>query len=230
MIQARNDADARQKQDRIDADNRQLAAQKELQQGFSSILQNQQESFAGILQKNQKQFIQTLEATKEVNDLAQESLKNITGGDSFPYIVPLIHAGIDPNGKYLLTDVTVTIRPSTDFTTANPAQFFRTGLPVGILNPDGWGKQLGVGISPKPDPGSVDSYIIEIQTQSTLFTQLLQFRKGKNTLPWAYRYSVVKHNFSLFGLRGGTKGADRATSVMNQPWSDDLGKGKLVKP
>jgi hypothetical protein len=86
MLRARSEADAHQIQARIDADARQIAAQKELQQGFSSIIQTQQKSFAEMLGENQKQFTKTLKSTEAIQTLAQESIKTMTGGDSFLYM------------------------------------------------------------------------------------------------------------------------------------------------
>jgi hypothetical protein len=160
---------------------------------------------------------------------SEESLKNITGADSVPYIVPQTHAGADPiplviwnRGKYLLTGVTVIIRNSRDYTNG---QFFnRPELDVGVVHP-GFGRWLRSGISPVPDNDGVDIYIIEISTQSELFTETLRFRKNKNnpTL-WAYSFWVAQQK--ILG-----KGKGMAMPVYNRSqWSDDLGEGKPTKP
>ena len=160
---------------------------------------------------------------------SDESLKNITGEDSIPYIVPQTHAGVDPiplmiwnRGKHLLTGVTVTIRNSKDYT--NGEFLNRPELDVGVVHP-GFGRWLRSGISPTPDNDGVDIYIIWISTQSELFTETLQFRKSKNNpILWAYRFWVAKQK--ILG-----KGRSAAIPVYDRSqWSDDLGEGKPTKP
>ncbi len=171
--------------------------------------------------------IQSQEQFSKIAGLAQESLMNIVGGDSVPYIVPQTHAQtkqipleIWNRGKYILSGVTVVIRNGRDYT--NPASFFsRQQLEVGIVHP-GFGRLLTAGIFPNPDSTGVDDYIIEISTQSDLFVETLNFRKSKYSLPWAYQYWVTKEIIEKPGVTRGVIVVDQSA------WSDDLGEGKPV--
>ena len=203
--------------------------------GVAKILKNQQEQFEAMLTENHRQFSETLESTQRIGKLAQESLRNITGGDSVPYIVPQNHAQTDPlplmiwnHGKYILSGVSVVVRNSKDYASNNPADFFKIPeMQVGVVHP-GFGKLLRSGISPHPDESGIDVYLIEISTQSETFTETLQFRRGKYSLPWAYRYWVNKHTLT----RTSQSNITRSVPVFSRPeWSDDLGDGKpTTKP
>ena len=100
LYRERSDNQAQQAQSRIDEDNR----------------------FAGILEQSQKQFDATmaktgtiLDETQTVARLAENSLDNLTGGDSVAYIAPqAVQNGRVPlvivnAGRYPLTGVTIIV-------------------------------------------------------------------------------------------------------------------------
>ena len=130
-------------------------------------------------------------------------------------------------GKHLLTGVTVTIRNTREWGDPNTsmASFFRPPLEVGVVHP-GWPKVLAQTIEPNPDSKTgVDTYYIEIQTQSEMYVEQLEFRKGHNAFPWAHRYRVTKEIVTV-GLKH-----SETRQIMDIPftrWSDDAGEGKPV--
>jgi uncharacterized membrane protein len=199
--------------------------------------------FAEILQNDQSEFKATMDKSRQLLSMTQESLNNITGGDSFPYVVPQTHARVDPvplfmwdHGRYILTGVSVVIRNTKAYGEGDAAFLSAPEFSVGVVHP-GWGKLLRQGISPKPDASGIDSYEIEMYTQSDFFTEVLRFRKGKYALPWAYQYWVVKHLFGESARRMMPKAArpphgsnvGMSVPVLNTSgWSDDQGDGKPV--
>jgi hypothetical protein len=227
LYKERAENQAQQAKDRHDEDER-----------FKNILNHNQEAFIATM----SQFGTVISTTKGVARLAEESLKNITGADSFPYIVPQTHAGTDTSiplfmwnqGAHLLNvTATITAHKDGDFVTF-PA------MNIGALHP-GWGRLLPQQISPHPDASGVDSYTIELYTQSDFFTEVIHFRKGHNALPWAYQYWVTKQVFGDEAKRyvyrtfpnlpksqkDDTSGA--AIPMKNSGgWSDDLGDGKAL--
>src|SRR5712692_5164946 len=132
-----------------------------------------------------------------ISKLADESFKNITGADSFPYIAPQpapypgpIPLFVWDHGKYMLTGVTITIRRDNDF------NFYQSPVDVGTLHL-GWGKPLPVAIMPKPDEKTgEDIYLADMYTQNGFFTEVMHFRKSKDGKYWASKFWVVDHKFS----------------------------------
>lgn len=169
---------------------------------------------------------QLLASSGKISDLSgqavansKESLRNIMGADSIPCIVPQVYVQVDPvllmifnRGEHLLTGVTVRIRHE-------PAEFFtKPELSVGVVHP-GIGKMLSEGVSPKPDSTGIDTYLIDISTQSEQFSQTLVFRKGKDASPWAYRYWVWKHTLK----RAKGSKAENFEVIRPTKWSDESG-------
>ncbi len=143
---------------------------------------------------------QLLGQGSRIAHLAQESLENITGGESFAVIAPQAHSGLVPIpliirnwGNQTLTGVTVVIRDQLawDFF-SNPYGMFQaeaSALNVGTLHKEEI-KTLNKALDPSTqdcDKGCV--YQIEISAQNFTVTENLVFRKGKK-LPWGYMYTV----------------------------------------
>jgi hypothetical protein len=165
-------------------------------------------------------------ANSNILGVTQESLKNITGADSVPYIVPQSHEAssdlitlmIFNGGKHLLTGVDVEI-----WHTRGEFALNQPRIDVGTLHPGGMGKELGHGISPRPDTSGVDMYLANISTQSYSFSETLQFRHGKYALPWAFKFWVCRQEF-----KNGNGLCVPIKSESEIRWSDDLGDGKPV--
>ncbi|MDQ2710675.1 MAG: hypothetical protein M3Y24_00320 [Acidobacteriota bacterium] len=209
---------------------------------FAKVLKNQQENFTEVLRKDREQFQSTVTHVDSVARLAQESLANITGKNSFPYIVPQTHSGTETiplfmwdHGRHLLSGVTFTIKKwGSDGILTFPE------MDVGVLHP-GWGRPLKAQITPHPDTSSgIDSYDVEMYTQSEFFTEVLQFRKGRNQLRWAYQYWVQRHligdEAKRTALQLKLSNAPNAnfsltiTVLSTKGWSDDLGDGRPSTP
>ncbi len=166
----------------------------------------------------------------------QKLLDNITGGDSFPVVVPQTHAGVPiplciwNRGKSILSGVVITIRNTEDF-----RSFPVNRIEIGTLPPGDFGfQEIPAAISPSLDDKSTvvdgektDSYWIQMSAQSGNFVEILQFRKGKNCLPWAYRYWVDKPVM----ISKTTQKTESTNERMagGPEWSDDLGDGKCLK-
>jgi len=163
----------------------------------------------------------------------QKQLDNLTGGDSFPVVVPQTHAGVPiplviwNRGKSILSGVVITIRNTQDF-----SSFPVNRIEIGTIPPGGFGFQaIPAAISPSLNDQSmvehgekIDSYWIQMSAQNGTFVEILQFRKGKNCLPWAYRYWVDKPV-----MISETAKKTEATNKRMEgrlEWSDDLGDGK----
>lgn len=158
-----------------------------------------------------------------------ELLQNLTGGDSFAFVVPQTHAAtsnglplaIHNRGKYMLTGVTVTVWGPHVFECVNP--FDVVPFYVGTLNP---GEIRTIGLSLKPlvdEKHDTDAYWIRIAAQNFTADQMLNIRKGKWALPWAYRYWVTKTTFRPNGT------STQKFLIKPTEWSDDLGDGKPTK-
>ncbi len=170
---------------------------------------------------SQKQFEATMKSTNliiaansKLLGVTEESLKNITGSDSVPYIVPEPQVGsvvplvIRNQGRHILSGVTVEIRKADDFSFVEPQ------IDIGTLYPGGMGKPLTVALSPAPDASGTAGYEMRISTQSYLFLEIMWFRRNRTPNNyWASRFVVYKVVF---------KGRSSTTyPVINRPWSDD---------
>jgi hypothetical protein len=181
------------RKDRIKSDTEQAAARAASEANFKAI----GNGISSAIAQSQNQFSTTVQHVDHVSGLAEKALNNITGADSIPYLAP--QGGFAPigffmwnDGKNLLSGVSLTIQKWTESGLVKSKE-----LSVGVLHP-GWGKSVDFTISPAPDKSGMDVYEIEINTQSEFFTEIVQFRKGTGSVPWASRYWVVKH---IFGER-----------------------------
>lgn len=149
---------------------------------------------------------------------------DLTGGDSFAYLVPQPHAGTNVlplaiwnHGDYILNGVTVRIRNLRDFT--NPPVFIATPIiTVGVLAPHGFQLLTDV-LHPQPDKSGIDYYWIELSAQNGMVVQNLQIRRGNGSLQWAYRYNVTK----TVHIQEKDKTTGVQSIVLDQmKWSDDF--------
>ena len=222
--------------DRTDATNAEEKRRKEENAQFQAIagrltasIQQSQVHFDVTMEKENA----VLDQTKGVAELSQQNLAAVTGKDSLPCISPQSHAvvnGVVPlvvwnKGKNVLTGVEVRIYSQEEFLDQT-SLFYKPPAELGTLRPE-WPKPLPEGVTPKPDKDGVAHYIAEIWTQNGYYTQVINFRRGKYMLPWAYQYWLThqvqfhpKGNKAI-GMMGKT------TKVCRQPeWSDDLGDGR----
>jgi len=215
------------------------AANEELQ---NASRYDQEFNLLKLLLANQRDFDATmkksgdiLDTTKQVGTLAQENLESITGEGSVPCIVPQSHAVVNGRvplvvwnrGHNNLTGVEVRLLSQAEFLDQESI-FYKPPAELGTLRFE-WPKSLPEGVVPILESNGVANYIAEIWTQNGYYTEVINFRRGKYTLPWAYQYWLNKQ----FGfppkqsLKNELKEAREATKTCSQPkWSDDLGDGK----
>lgn len=130
----------------------------------------------------------------QISQLAGESFRTITGGDSFPYIAPQPTGYPGPvqlymwdRGKYPLTGVTVSIKEDPD------PSYYQPPTDVGVLHP-GWGKRLGVTLVPRIDPKTGYAiFTAEMYTQSSYYTEIIHARPSHDGKFWAFKFWVLKN-------------------------------------
>lgn len=134
--------------------------------------------------------------TSQISQLAEESFRNITGANSFPYVAPQpapypgpVSLFVWDHGKYMLNGVSLKIESMDN---PNP---FTPAIDVGVLH-NGWGRPLSTVIQPNPDAKSgEDIWTIEMYTQSDVFTEIVHFRKSADSKWWANKFWVQKTKF-----------------------------------
>lgn len=136
---------------------------------------------------NSKLQQQVLNQSVAIRSLSQMSLNDITGGNSYPEIIPQstapgapIELALWDEGKYLLSGVSVTVS-DLNHNFGDPREFT-----IGAVHP-GWPRMLPFLLTPKLDKNGVAKYEFEVYTQSALFTEMLGIRKGANG-SWGYEW------------------------------------------
>ncbi|MEO6802448.1 MAG: hypothetical protein ABI197_04285 [Granulicella sp.] len=176
-----------------------------------------------------------LTTTRGVASTAKSNLDQISGKDSYPCIVPQSHAVVDGKipivfynrGKNNLTGVEVQILSPHAFT-QNIGEFYKPSIELGTVNPI-WSKPIPGGISPELDTAGLAGYTFFIWTQNGFYSEVIEFRKGKYDLPWAYRYWLYKRRVFDHAEGRFPKGAQASILMkgcQTPQWSDDLGDGK----
>jgi hypothetical protein len=142
-------------------------------------------------------------------------------------LVPLV---VWNKGVHNLTGVEVRLLSEREFLDGGSI-FYKPPAELGTLRSE-WPKPIPEGVIPKPEDNGVANYIAEIWTQNGYYTEVINFRRGKYMLPWAYQYWLTKQ----FGFppkqpfATEIKEARKAMKACGQnQWSDDLGDGKPVK-
>jgi hypothetical protein len=225
--------------DRQDNEDRHTKANANQLKGFTdigdgikkSILESDR-NFAATMDKENR----VLDTTQSVASLAQRNLDTVTGKDSYPCIVPQSHAvsagGMVPlvvwdKGPNILTGVEVRLMSQAEFLSGGV--FYKPSAELGTMRPE-WPKPLPEGITPVPDGDGIAHYLAEIWTQNGYYTQVINFRHGKYSLPWAYQYWLTQQ--IPFHPKGDPKAngmTAHVTKGCRQPdWSDDLGDGKPI--
>lgn len=184
-----------------------------------------------------------LDVTKTAADLSKQNLDTVSGEGSYPCIVPQSHAvvnGVVPlvvsnRGKNNLTGVEVRIVSDTEFLDGR-SLFYKPPAELGTLRSE-WPKPLPEGVIPKPGDDGVAHYTAEIWTQNGYYIEVINFRRGKYTLPWAYQYWLNQefgfprrqHVKTAEQIRTEVKQGRKALDACSQGvWSDDAGDGRPV--
>jgi hypothetical protein len=143
-----------------------------------------------------------LQTTQQVANLANQNLKNITGGDSYAYVYPStidegdesVQLNVHNYGKYPLSGVVVTIyrvvAGATNPDSTEPYSRMEGSEPVNIgsLAPqEGRTVPVPYGrLHPKPS----DHYRIWINAQNSGVQEYLEFRPSQSGKSWAYRLAA----------------------------------------
>jgi hypothetical protein len=211
----------------------QLANFRAIGNGINTTIKQSQQQFDASMGKAN----QLLDSTQKVSNLAQENLATITGKGSHPCIVPQSHAagrdGAIPlvvwnRGVVPLTGVEIRLLSQSEFLDGE-SLFHKPSVKIDTLRLD-WPKPLPESILPTPGGDGVAHYTAEIWTQNGYYVQVINFRRGKYQLPWAYQYWLNKQTPFLLKASGarGMKG-ELMADCQQEKWSDDLGDGKPVR-
>jgi hypothetical protein len=209
---------------------------------FLDATARQEADFGKVLKQNHDEFEATMARsgmiqtkTEQAADLAKDSLENITGGGSVPCVVPQTHAvvnGVIPlvvwnrGKKNSLTGLELKVLAESEFLDQR-SLFYKPSAEPGTLHPS-WAKPIPTGITPQVDSNGVAHYIIEIWAQNGFYTEVLNFRRGKYDLPWAYQYWLTKQPGAMASPSKPIR-QTVDTKCYSPQWSDDLGDGKPVK-
>ena len=147
----------------------------------------------------------------------RETRDLITGGTTYASVVPQGH---DPNlslaiwneGDNPLTGVAVEI---IDFNT--PAPTNEPEIIVGTIPARGF-RQLTPSFTPRLKADGIADYMLLISAMNGRVEESLEFRRGKNLLPWAFRYHVQR-------TREIAPDTFQGEILKSRAWSDDLGSG-----
>jgi len=171
--------------DRSDAAKAEQSARDAENAKFQSIASGIQ----AAINDSDRNFALTMNETNQV-------LQNITGGNSFGFVVPQPFGETVPlvvwnHGNQPLSGVTVTIARTQDpdWGSAFLRPFF-----IGTIGPQNYAPVPNIAILPKPDETSgEDHYWIFISAQNGTVSEGLWFRKNKKgTVPWAYSYLISR--------------------------------------
>ena len=180
---------------------------KAQEQQHSDDLSTQKAQSQAFEKQMQDDFNQTVSHMEKVFGETEIVLKNVTGGDSYPWIVPQVlpQPGTEfkngesvpislvvwNQGNYPLTGVTFTvINPQS---VGNNQRITDVQLIDGpMVIPAGHFADLKFNLVPSVVLGRVFAYFIVIRTQGGEFFEALSFKKSKNSDPLAWRGSVCK--------------------------------------
>jgi hypothetical protein len=143
-----------------------------------------------------------LKTTRSVASLAKENLENLTGADTYAYVVP-DPFGIPRNevgfmiyskGPNTLTGITVRIENVPGFfRDPEHLHFLKDAIveDVGTLHHSGQ-RRLKATIKPQVDPArdTLDWWQVDIDSQNATIRETVEVKKGTGQSPWVWRYRV----------------------------------------
>jgi hypothetical protein len=201
--------------DRDANEGRERAAEQTQLKGFSDI----GEGITASIAESDRNFAATIGKTNQI-------LQNITGGDSFGFVVPQPPGGeqvallVWNHGGQPLSGVTITIAHTQEPNWGNA--FFRP-IFIGTIGPHDHAP-VPVFLVPKADEKSgQDNYWIMISAQNGTVSQSLWFRKHRK-MPqfWAYSYMVTKPVILSKPKGPIPKGATLMQPLLHRAWSDEV--------
>jgi hypothetical protein len=166
-----------------------------------------------------------LKTTKSVASLAKKNLENLTGADTYAYIVPdnfgvpkdQLSFTIYSKGPNTLTGVNLRFRNIINaFRDPEHVHFLKDALleDVGTLRHSAQ-RPLTTTITPLVGP-TPDWWIVTIDSQNATVSESLQIRKGKGQSRWAWRYSLQQMRAVVVPCPKGTTG----NPPNNECWKD----------
>jgi hypothetical protein len=203
----------------------------EIAQGIEDTLRNSELQFRATMEKENS----VLATTQTVGELTKRNLESVSGEGSVPCIIPQSHAVVNGTvplvvknaGLNNLTGVEVRLLSLPEFLDG-ASLFYKRPAELGTLRTE-WAKPLPDGITPIPDKDGIAYYIAEIWTQNGYYSEVINFRRGKYLLPWAYQYWLQKRQLRVPPTKTDFELQKLVSSKCSQPaWSDDLGDGKPI--
>jgi len=192
----------------IDRNDKQNLADRKVQnEQFNSITQELTES----LKTSRSQYETTInhvddvsKTTRSVAKLAKENLENVTGANTYPYIVPdtfgvpkdELGFMVYSKGPNTLTGITVRIENLLNFyREPEHLHFLKEAIveDVGTLHHSGQ-RRLKATIKPNVDPvrDTSDTWHVTIDSQSASIQETVEVKKGTGQSPWMWRYLVLQ--------------------------------------
>jgi hypothetical protein len=222
-------------------------AQDEIQRDYryhQELLTAQQmknfQTIGGGIQASIKKSDEHFDATsKRTNQV----LMNITGGNSFAYVVPQNFSGdqflgvVWNNGEQPLVGLTLTIAHTSDPVQVWGAAFYKP-IFIGTIAPHDHAPIPNFVFQPRPSKDSgQDNYWIMLSAQNGTAQQSLYFRRNKlHPQFWAYTFNVVRAHYTdkpqkekmLTKIDDTPKPGPRQEILLFRDWSDDM-EERLLK-
>jgi hypothetical protein len=201
--------------DQHDTQQRRESARQSAQ--FDATLQ----SFRDLHEQNKAELNKTDSLLSDTN----KSLLNITGGNSFAFVVPQIDGSdriplvVWNSGDEVLSGVTLTIARTQE---PDWGSSFYVPIFIGTIGPHDHAPVPRF-IFPKPEEKSgQDAYWIMISAQNGTVSQGLYFRRRKVGVGWAYSYQVTKPTILKKAEGKIPKGATEMKPLLIRSWSDEV--------
>jgi len=230
VLELRSIKEDRNTQDAIQTDYRYNQDLQRVQQAknFQTVVGGIQSA----IKKSDEHFNETVKRTGQV-------LRNITGGDSFAYVVP---NNLDPrdqmtgvvwnNGEQPLTGVTLTIAHTSEQPQVWGEQFYKP-IFIGTIGPHAHAPIPGSEFvfAPRPGNNGEDSYWIMLSAQNGTAQETLRFRRNKlSPAFWAIQFQVSRSydpdrpQREKIMLKADTKSRKppRFELLLVRDWTDDM--------
>ena len=154
-----------------------------------------------------------LATTQEVGKLSQQTLENVTGGNSYAYVIPAtvvprvgfshpvtvdtrFSAWVQNNGKHILSGVFVSVVKMKNASGISDGGLIGP-IEVGVMS--GNSRVMLPRFFMNPEGDGTDHYFITITAQNGNYDEDLYFRKSKDGTGWAYRLTVNKRTLAKNG-------------------------------
>jgi hypothetical protein len=155
--------------------------------------QHQDHKFAAILDENQKAFDATMAQTKSLTELSTENLNQVTGGNSYPFVMPAEF--MPEQGGERFSSGSLHIHG------ANPLH----GVNVSAFGPEGWitpGTDYGTVLSTEIGRGRPEilfrfkdgskevGFNVWINASNGTYFEYVRFRKSPDDSKWRWAFRV----------------------------------------